>query len=188
MANIATAQPPLPRHRLVAELRIDGAREEFARIRGFLVARDGRIVLPLEQERVIAVYSATGARLNRFGRAGSGPGEFQNLDARRLGWVGDTLWVYDGSQRRLSWFALNGEFLRAQPVAPPTGLLADSLSNAYPIAVFAGGGFLAAASERSAQPGGGRQFHFTATSRSLVQRSVAVQPRGVGAVYVRDGT
>ncbi|MCZ8204754.1 hypothetical protein [Gemmatimonas sp.] len=49
----------------------------------------------------VGVADASG-RVQRVGRAGSGPGEIQQTSA--LGWVGDTLWVIDSRLRRITWF------------------------------------------------------------------------------------
>lgn len=49
----------------------------------------------------LGVVEANG-RVQRLGRAGSGPGEVQQ--ASSVGWVGDTLWVIDSRLRRITWF------------------------------------------------------------------------------------
>jgi hypothetical protein len=49
----------------------------------------------------VGVIDGSG-RVQRVGRAGSGPGEVQQASA--VGWMGDTLWVIDSRLRRITWF------------------------------------------------------------------------------------
>jgi len=70
----------------------------------------------------IRVFSSEGQHLATYGRAGSGPGEFQSLEA--MGFLGDTLWTIDGDLRRLSFFTSGGALLTTQqyePVSPSLG-------------------------------------------------------------------
>jgi len=65
-------------------------------------------------EPFIHAIPIRGAVARRFGRAGTGPGDLQR--ALRLGWIGDTLWIADPSQNRLSTFDPTGRPLRAVTV------------------------------------------------------------------------
>jgi hypothetical protein len=58
----------------------------------FVNARAGRL------ERL----SSSGRLESAIGRVGSGPGEFRSPS--RIGWKRDTLWVYDGTLRRVTFF------------------------------------------------------------------------------------
>jgi hypothetical protein len=53
-----------------------------------------------------------GGRLQRFGRAGNGPGEMQQVTG--IGWLGDTLYIIDGRLRRISWIHA-GQLHRTAP-------------------------------------------------------------------------
>lgn len=75
------------------------------------VARDGTLYVSQPQEKVVKVYSAAGRYLRSFGREGAGPGEFDRPST--LGWRGDTLWVADPAQGRISLFRPDGTFLRS---------------------------------------------------------------------------
>lgn len=57
----------------------------------------------------VAVFSAEGRLVERIGRGGSGPGEFE-VAALRLGWIGDTLWARD--LNRMQFFAPDGSATR----------------------------------------------------------------------------
>ena len=85
---------------LLPELRIDGWTEELVPIAALAVSSDGVIAFTQAQDGQVRFYAASGKPLGRLGRRGEGPGEF--LNPYRLGWVADTLWVYDGRQRRIS--------------------------------------------------------------------------------------
>lgn len=100
------------------------------------VLPDGRIYSAHRQDAAIFVHDRDGDRLARIGREGEGPGEFQGLGA--LGFLGDTLWAFDFSLSRASYFTPDGELLgtlsvpvkfRPDPESPspprPYGLLPD---------------------------------------------------------------
>src|SRR4051794_18935210 len=56
---------------------------------------DGRVYVLDRVDRAIRVFDPTGRLVGTIGRRGAGPGEFQSINS--FGWVGDTLWVMDGS-------------------------------------------------------------------------------------------
>lgn len=78
----------------VAELEVDEA---------------GTIYVMQMRQQTIKVFDSNGVFVRRIGRLGAGPGEFQS--PYHMGWVGDTLWVYDGPLTRLSLFSQSGDFL-----------------------------------------------------------------------------
>ena len=83
--------------------------------------RDGRLLL--SDGRSVAVFGADGAFGGQFARSGQGPGEFAFVGAL---WqtAGDSIWVFDPSNRRLSRFTPSLSFARSeqQPVdAGPGG-------------------------------------------------------------------
>ena len=94
----------------------------------------------------VVVYNHGGRFIRRYGRQGSGPGEFQF--PLRMGWSGRELWVYDDGLRRFQYFDPNGTLIRtaltpggvfARPLADGAALVQPQLStlqdNAYPILV-----------------------------------------------------
>jgi hypothetical protein len=77
---------------------------------------DGRIYTLHSQENLVRIHSPEGRPVGRFGGEGQGPGEF--TAARDLGIDGDEVWVLDGSGGRVSYFSLEGEFLRDETFRP----------------------------------------------------------------------
>ena len=81
---------------------------------------DGRIVAFDGDAMALVFFDSVGAVLHRSGRAGEGPGEFQNPD-----WVktcnADSLFTYDASLRRVAVFDAQGAFVRqfTLPMAQP---------------------------------------------------------------------
>lgn len=78
------------------------------------VARDGMAYAPQVADGTVLMFDASGAYRKTIGRRGEGPGEF--VRPTRAGMVGDTLWVSDQAQRRVSFFQQNGTFIRSQMV------------------------------------------------------------------------
>ena len=99
-----------PQVQLEEELRLDPNVEDFSVVNRIWVGPRGRIVVPLPQDRQLRIYDSSGTRIATAGRDGSGPGEFRSLGS--MGWVADTLWVFDGAQRRVSWVGPDGAVLR----------------------------------------------------------------------------
>lgn len=109
----------LPRLALVQELRVgdvDDPDRGFSQIGGITVAADGRVFVLERLAREIRVFDSDGGRLYAFGRQGSGPGEFQGPGA--FGIVGDTLWVRDAQNARITLFTLDGTLLATVPTRP----------------------------------------------------------------------
>lgn len=79
---------------------------------------DGRLLL--SDGRAIAVFDAAGGYVGPFSRAGQGPGEIANL-SRVWRLPGDSIWVLDASNRRLSLFSPTLEFVRSVQQPSPSG-------------------------------------------------------------------
>jgi hypothetical protein len=123
-ARADDSQPPA-RWTLEQDLRIgslDGE-DALSQVGRVVLGPDGRIVISLSQERRVVVFAPDGARVDSVGRAGEGPGEFLALSY--LDFVGDTLWVYDARQGRLSFFDVAGEHVGDQRVPEVDGLDED---------------------------------------------------------------
>lgn len=107
------AQAQVPLWRVAPEFRAgtgDGP-GALSAVSDLTVGRDGNIFVSQPQESVVKVYDARGRYVRSIGREGSGPGEFERPSS--LGWRGDTLWVADPPQTRISLFAPSGGFVRA---------------------------------------------------------------------------
>lgn len=85
---------------LRTDFRIDATAEDLSEVSSIAVSRDGRIVVAQPQDHQLRIFSSTGKPLARLGRNGAGPGEFRQL--LRLGWKGDSLWVFDGVLGRVT--------------------------------------------------------------------------------------
>lgn len=95
----------------VEDLRIDGNAEDFPAISGVIrVAPNGNIVVPMGQDYQYRFYAPDGRRITTFGRQGSGPGEFRTFETR-MGWTGDTLWVWDNSLGRITYASSDGKYI-----------------------------------------------------------------------------
>jgi hypothetical protein len=98
---------------IVEEVRIDGYAEDLVPIQFVVVADDGGIAITQAQDAAVRFFTAEGEPAGRFGVQGEGPGEF--LMTGRLGWLADTLWVFDPRVRRMTLIGLEGVRLTRRP-------------------------------------------------------------------------
>ncbi len=84
----------------------------FGNIRAVEVDAAGRLYVLEAQAREIRVFDADGGFVRRFGRAGAGPGEFENPTGLFWGPEG-RLWVADPGNARYSVFDTAGVYLTA---------------------------------------------------------------------------
>ena len=101
------------------ELRIGSIEDPDAGFSGIsaVAVDDAGLVYVLERvDRHVRVYDADGTRLRTLGRAGSGPGEFRSVTA--VGVHGDTVWVTDAGQRRITLFRRDGELIGTVTAVP----------------------------------------------------------------------
>jgi hypothetical protein len=118
--SMSRAQPTLPTWTLREEMRLDAEEHDFPSIGSVIVGPGGRIALTIPQDRQIRVYSATGAEQYRFGRRGSGPGEFEQPLTMRF--MGDSVWMYDLTHRRVTIITPEGKLARTMLMASQGGL------------------------------------------------------------------
>ena len=85
--------------------------QQFMQYPKVLIASDGRMVILDRQRSEVFVVSKDGELLHRWGRAGSGPGEFRNILDFEWAEVGEEFWITDQGLSRVSRFDLNGELL-----------------------------------------------------------------------------
>ncbi len=122
---------------LVEELRIDGGAgpEILTSVHPLTVDRAGeRVYVGQRMENLVRIFDArTGDFISRFGRTGSGPGEFQGMI--HMGWTGDTLVIVDQVLVHASFFSAKGHHFRSDRIAsqpiPDYGiaLVSASLNN-----------------------------------------------------------
>jgi len=85
--------------------------QQFGSVFDLLVAPDGRMVLSDSRRTELFIVSPEGELLHRFGREGSGPGEFRNLWLMHWYEPGEEFWVEDQDLFRITRFDLEGLFL-----------------------------------------------------------------------------
>jgi hypothetical protein len=95
---------------LTEELRIDPYARDLVPIPRLAVAEDGTMALLQPQDGLVRFFTEDGEFLGEVGGEGQGPGEFTSMF--RVGWIADTLWVYDTRQRRLALISPEREFIR----------------------------------------------------------------------------
>ncbi len=111
----------LPELRLSEELRIDGHKADLVGIGAVAPHSSGNVAFVQEQDGAVLVMDATGREVDRLGRKGEDPGEFESL--RAVGWFGDTLWVWDPRLRRVTLTEVSGGPFRPQTVPVSTAEL-----------------------------------------------------------------
>jgi hypothetical protein len=108
LARNADAQPEVPLWR-VQRAAVAGAGDGpggLTTVGPVTVGGDGALYVAQPQEHVVKVYDASGRYLRSIGREGAGPGEFDWISG--MGWKGDSLWVSDAAQARITVFAPDG--------------------------------------------------------------------------------
>jgi hypothetical protein len=113
--------------RLVEEMRIDGAAEGLSYIGSVLVAPGGGVVIPQRDAAQLRFYDGTGKKTAVFGRAGQGPGEFDDIGY--IGWHGDTLWVIDFNERRITYISRSLAVIRTVSTVAPAATSGPSDSS-----------------------------------------------------------
>jgi hypothetical protein len=162
-----------PELSLIPELRLDPTRENFSVIGSVTVGPAGEIVVPQLQEGKFLFFSRSGQRVTEFGRKGTGPGEFYGANPFvDPGWVGDTLWLYDGRASRFTLVSTSGNLVRIVRLTPGLVPATDrfpAMSPRTPTqAYFGDGSTLVMADMRAPYPRG-----FDTTSRPLIKLSPA---------------
>jgi hypothetical protein len=158
LASPAAAQR-VPQYTLQQEMRIDGHEADLVPIGWLGVARNGTIALTQGQDHAIKFFNASGQPTGSFGREGSGPGEFKAF-ARRAGWIGDTIWVFDGQLNRLTFVSPERKLARTLfPFAAARPKPADStrlpaFPFIFPWAVYPDGTILVDAQPGAKMPAG----------------------------------
>ena len=88
--------------------------EELFQVRAIDHLASGGFVVAHQSQTELRFYSADGHLLRTVGRAGEGPGEFRFiLDLQTLG---DSVWVHDLQNARVTVFDSNGRVLRTIPL------------------------------------------------------------------------
>lgn len=119
VTNTSPALPPERMWRLEEQPAVEfGPDHSLHRIGSIARLPDGRIVVAHTGGSEVLVFDTAGELLTRFGRAGSGPGEFRELSRLAVIAGGDSLLIFDAGQLRASIFDTEGRFARSH--VPPT--------------------------------------------------------------------
>jgi hypothetical protein len=109
----------------------DGGPNTLSGIGQVVRLSDGAIVLS-NGRKELRFYDASGKFVRAFGRSGAGPGEFEHIAL--LGALpGDTIYVFDARQKRLTFVDRTGHLIRVSPVTGSAypgvvGILKDGTS------------------------------------------------------------
>jgi hypothetical protein len=131
--NAELALDELPVWTATREVRIgsvDDPLYAFSSVSDLQVGPDGTIYSLHIQEGMIRRWSPEGMPEGTMGRAGEGPAEFTS--PRTMGWRGDTLWVFDSRNYRVSFFSADGTFLRTVTPRVDIGSREGALVGDYP--------------------------------------------------------
>lgn len=108
----------LPELTLTEEVRIGSVDDPdlgFSSISSVIAGEDGLVYVLERSEKEVRVYRDE-QFVMRFGGAGSGPGEFES--PMSMGLLGDTLWVLDLGNQRLSMFSRAGTYIGSYNTPP----------------------------------------------------------------------
>ena len=100
------------------EALVQGADVTYGPIGAVLPLRAGRVAVAFPQERVVRLFSPTGALLSETGQRGSGPADFATLSAFGIHPAG--FWVFDRNNARFALLTVGGKPNRVFPM--PTAI------------------------------------------------------------------
>lgn len=97
----------------IAEVRLQTQNEVFfGSLLRIVVGEDGRILVTDCMASSVTVFDSSGRTILRIGRKGSGPGEFQYPTLAAIDRLYN-IYIYDGSNLRISKFDSKGNFVRS---------------------------------------------------------------------------
>lgn len=110
-ANLVRAQDGVDHHPVA---RIGQPEVELSQVSRIAVSYRGAVAVVQPQDFNVRVFDSAGTPIATIGRRGEAPGEFSRMFGASVGWVGDTVWVFERSVGRLSYFRHDGELLRVE--------------------------------------------------------------------------
>lgn len=119
---------------LVAEYTLNPGKEDLVMVNGGHANSRGDIALTVRTDYQARIYDKSGRLVATIGRRGNGPGEFQSPQVQ--GWVADTIWIFDTSLRRNSYFTRDGKLLRTELVADGRSVSVPSEGTGASLAYF----------------------------------------------------
>lgn len=119
VVNTPPASGIEPTWRIEEELRIGAVDAEgpatFGQVKGVAVLSDGRIAVLEAQAQELRLFDPNGAHVATYGGRGAGPGEMEGAYGLMVG-PGDSLWVADVRNGRMSVFHPASGFARSAPM------------------------------------------------------------------------
>jgi hypothetical protein len=157
LVSPSVAAQEAPRTLQLTEIaRVSAEDENLSRLGGAALGPRGILAIGQPQDRSVILFDSLGRRIVAFGRKGGGPGEFESIS--RLGWLGDSLWIYDRTNRRVTLASANGKLLRAWPLtstpALPAGDPNARFVQVYPHVLREAGGMTGSATLPPSTSGG----------------------------------
>jgi len=101
-------------------LSVDGDRNNLGDAHDAALLSDGSLVIAHAGEQEVLWFDQEGRLVRRFGRRGSGPGEFRDLNSI-LATRDDTVLAYDGRLSRLTVLSGSGELVRTHRLPSSVG-------------------------------------------------------------------
>jgi hypothetical protein len=105
-----------PTRTLVEDARIDGAEHEFTSILDVFPLSNGNVLVVRGGDYWASIFTTSGTLVKNVARKGAGPGEVQQLAAAGL--IGDSIWMADRGQNRITLFDRDGGLIRSWPIVP----------------------------------------------------------------------
>lgn len=147
----AAAQPTAPTVQTTREVVVDANREQLVGFARIVINPAGGFVIPQPEDGKLLFFDNTGKRIAATGRRGQGPGEFSQIG--NMGWRGNTLWVADARDDRVTLFTSAGAFVRTIRIAsgtesPPafvTGRGDRAITTFEPVAMLGDSSFIGSA-------------------------------------------
>jgi hypothetical protein len=108
---------------LIQDWMVDGHEFELVPIDQLAVSSGDDVYFTQRQDRQVRLIDSGGALAGSFGGPGEGPGEF--ADVSRIGLLNDTLWIFDGRRRQVSFVSREMELIRSAET-PASFVAADT--------------------------------------------------------------
>ena len=105
-----------PVRTLAEDARIDGAEHEFTSIFEVLPLSNGNVLVVRGGDYWASIFTSSGTLVKHVARKGAGPGEVQQLAG--VGLIGDSVWMGDRGQNRITLFNRDGGLIRSWTVVP----------------------------------------------------------------------
>ncbi|MGE0441160.1 MAG: 6-bladed beta-propeller [Gemmatimonadales bacterium] len=132
VTSAAAVRPSDPRYQLRAAPELElGSDIELSSIRAAFRLGGGRFVVAERSTSQLHLFDPAGKRLATVGRKGAGPGEYQRIDAAFPG-PGDSIFVFDGSSRRLTVLDGSGTYGRSGLIELPGNRQASAIFGVFP--------------------------------------------------------